>query len=49
MVCFGEKYSDSFYRGRFTADGHSNAGAWQWPDGDGGTGGYASTMTRLED
>ncbi|MFN0074246.1 MAG: hypothetical protein ACKVVP_22420 [Chloroflexota bacterium] len=40
----GEKGSPAYYRGAFSADGNTNAGAWVYPGG----GGYASTMTRTE-
>ncbi|WP_067648058.1 hypothetical protein [Nocardia harenae] len=39
----GEKGSPAYYRGVFTEDDRSNAGAWVYPGG----GGYESTMTRL--
>lgn len=39
----GEKGSPAYYRGTFSADGNTNAGAWVYPGG----GGYQSTMTRI--
>jgi hypothetical protein len=39
----GERGSPAYYRGRFSADGDSCAGAWVYPGG----GGYQSTMTRI--
>ena len=39
----GEKGSPAFYRGKFSADGNSNSGKWEWPDG-----GYEATMTRVK-
>ncbi|MEV5597720.1 hypothetical protein [Streptomyces sp. NPDC052496] len=39
----GEKGSPAYYRGTFTADGDTLAGAWVYPGG----GGYESTMTRI--
>ena len=38
----GEKGSPAYYRGTFSNDGNTNAGAWVYPGG----GGYESTMTR---
>jgi hypothetical protein len=38
----GEKGSPAYYRGTFSADGNTCAGAWVYPGG----GGYQSTMTR---
>ena len=38
---FGGTDSPARFDGRFSADGTTNHGAWQWPGG-----GYASTMTR---
>ncbi|MGY1806888.1 hypothetical protein ACI8AF_05915 [Blastococcus sp. SYSU D00669] len=40
-IWFGGTDSPARFEGRFSADGTTNAGAWQWPGG-----GYASTMTR---
>jgi hypothetical protein len=40
----GERGSPAYYRGRFSADGNTNAGAWVYPGG----GGYESTMTRVQ-
>jgi hypothetical protein len=39
----GESGSPAYYKGTFSADGNTNAGAWVYPGG----GGYASTMTRV--
>jgi hypothetical protein len=39
----GEKGSPAYYRGTFSADGDTCAGAWVYPGG----GGYESTMTRV--
>lgn len=39
----GERGSPAYYRGTWSADGNTNAGAWVYPDG----GGYRSTMTRI--
>ena len=41
-IWFGSADSPAFYRGQFSADGNTNAGAWEWPGG-----GYESTMTRV--
>lgn len=38
----GEKGSPAYYKGTWSADGKTNAGAWVYPNG----GGYESTMTR---
>lgn len=40
----GERGSPAYYRGTFSADGSSCAGAWVYPGG----GGYETTMTRAE-
>ena len=40
-IWFGGTDSPARFEGRFSPDGRSNSGAWQWPGG-----GYASTMTR---
>ncbi|MGK5110784.1 MULTISPECIES: hypothetical protein [unclassified Geodermatophilus] len=40
-IWFGGTDSPARFEGRFSADGTTNSGAWQWPGG-----GYASTMTR---
>jgi hypothetical protein len=39
----GERGSPAYFRGTFSADGNSCAGAWVYPGG----GGYESTMTRV--
>lgn len=41
----GERGSPAFYKGKFSADGNTNAGAWVYPGG----GGYDSTMTRVKE
>jgi hypothetical protein len=40
-IWFGGTDSPARFEGRFSADGGTNSGAWQWPGG-----GYESTMTR---
>ena len=40
-IWFGGTDSPARFQGRFSPDGTTNDGAWQWPGG-----GYASTMTR---
>jgi len=40
-IWFGDTDSPARFEGRFSPDGRTNRGAWQWPGG-----GYASTMTR---
>lgn len=40
-IWFGDTDSPARFTGRFSEDGSTNEGAWQWPGG-----GYASTMTR---
>jgi hypothetical protein len=42
-IWFGGTDSPARFEGRFSADGSTNTGAWQWPGG-----GYASTMTHEE-
>jgi hypothetical protein len=39
----GEKGSPAYYKGTFSEDGNTCAGAWVYPEG----GGYESTMTRV--
>ncbi|MDZ4720358.1 MAG: hypothetical protein SH847_18035 [Roseiflexaceae bacterium] len=38
----GEKGSPAYYKGIWSADGNTNAGAWVYPNG-----GYESTLTRV--
>jgi hypothetical protein len=45
---FGDKGSDNFSHGRFSEDGNTITGSWQWPKPDGTTGGYEYTITRVE-
>jgi hypothetical protein len=40
-IWFGDKGSEGAYRGRFSDDGNTCTGAWEWPGG-----GYEATMTR---
>jgi hypothetical protein len=40
----GEKGSPAYYRGTWSPDGRTNAGAWVYPGG----GGYESTMTKVD-
>ena len=40
-IWFGGTDSPARFEGRFSADGRTNSGGWQWPGG-----GYESTMTR---
>ncbi len=40
-IWFGGTDSPARFEGRFSADGTTNSGAWQWPGG-----GYESMMTR---
>ncbi len=35
--------SPAFYKGKFTADGNTCSGRWEWPGGD-----YEATMTRVQ-
>ncbi|MHC1754141.1 MAG: hypothetical protein AB9861_01695 [Methanosarcina sp.] len=44
---FGDKDSDNFSKGTFSKDGNTIIGRWQWLEGDGKTGGYQYTMTRV--
>jgi hypothetical protein len=39
---FGDKDSNNFFEGKFSRDGNSYSGKWQWPGG-----GYEATMTRI--
>jgi hypothetical protein len=39
----GEKGSPAYYKGKWSADGNTNSGAWVYPGG----GGYNSSMTRI--
>jgi hypothetical protein len=41
QIWFGDIGSDNFFEGRFSHDGLSYSGEWQWPGG-----GYSATMTR---
>jgi hypothetical protein len=45
MIWGDEKGSPAYYKGAWSADGNTNAGAWVYPGG----GGYKSTMTRIKD
>jgi hypothetical protein len=45
MIWGGERGSPAYFKGTFSADGNTCAGAWVYPDG----GGYASTMTRVRE
>lgn len=38
-----EKGSPAFFKGKFSADGNTNSGAWVYPNG-----GYQSTMTKIK-
>ena len=40
-IWFGDKGSDNFFEGRFTEDGMSYSGRWQWPGG-----GYDVSLAR---
>jgi hypothetical protein len=42
-IWFGERGSPSVYRGRWSDDGNTLEGAWEWPGG-----GYEETMTRVQ-
>ncbi|MEV4580387.1 hypothetical protein AB0K16_44850 [Nonomuraea jabiensis] len=46
-VWFGDKGSDTYLKTTFSGDGDTATGGWRWPTGDGGTGGYEATMTRI--
>ena len=41
-IWFGGTDSPARFEGRFSPDGRTNEGAWQWPGG-----GYTSTMARI--
>jgi hypothetical protein len=47
LTWFGDKDSANFFRGQLTEDGSRYDGSWQWPDGQGGTGGYDATAVRV--
>lgn len=40
----GEKGSPAYYKGKWSADGNTNTGAWVYP----GDGGYSSSITRVK-
>ena len=42
-IWFGRKDSDNHFNGKFTNNGDSYSGAWQWPGG-----GYQTTATRVK-
>ncbi len=42
-IWFGPKGSPAFYKGRWSDDGNTLSGEWEWPGG-----GYKETMTRIE-
>ncbi len=44
---FGERDSTNSFRGELSEDGNSYQGAWEWPDGQGGVGGYAVNAARV--
>jgi hypothetical protein len=46
-IWFGERGSDNFYRGRFSKEGDTLTGRWQWPRGDGKTGGFELNAARI--
>jgi hypothetical protein len=43
-IWFGERGSPAYYRGEFSGDGNTLAGAWHYPGG----GGYEAISTRVE-
>jgi hypothetical protein len=44
VIWAGAKGSPAYFRGRFSADGNRNSGAWTYPGG----GGYESVMVRIK-
>jgi len=42
-IWYKHKDSDNRYRGKFSADGNTMTGAWEWPGG-----GYKTTATRVK-
>lgn len=44
---FGERDSTNSFSGELSEDGNSYQGAWEWPDGQGGVGGYAVNAARV--
>ncbi len=45
---FGDKGSDSYSLSKFSEDGNSYFGRWQWTEADGKSYGYEYTATRVE-
>jgi hypothetical protein len=46
-IWFGDKGSKNFYQGTFSKDGNTVTGRWQWPEGEGRTGGFTFTSSRV--
>src|SRR5208283_5841923 len=46
-IWFGERGSDNFYQGKFSKDGDTFCGRWQWPEGGGKIGGFELNETRI--
>ncbi len=42
-IWYGQKGSDDRFKGKFSADGNTITGGWEWPGG-----GYKVTMTRVK-
>lgn len=42
MIWFGHKDSQNRFKGKFSEDGNSYSGAWEWPGG-----GYEASATRI--
>lgn len=42
-IWFGQRGSDNHFKGKFTKDGNSFSGAWEWPGG-----GYEATVTKIK-
>ena len=46
-IWFGDKGTDNFFRGIFDETGNTYSGRWQWPTGNGTTGGYEAVANRV--
>ena len=47
-VWFGDKGSENFYQGKFSKDGNTATGRWQWPEGKGKIGGFGFVSSRVK-
>jgi hypothetical protein len=44
----GERSSPAYFTGTFDPNDTTMTGSWVWPDGQGGTDGYSTTITRAK-